>query len=276
MLAWTWLALAADSTLAQEKQQPEPKANQIRIEYVGPKNKALNSVFELVKEQKVLENVQDALAPLRFPEPLLMRFQDCDGADNAWYENKIVTVCYEYIAEVLRHAAASNVSREDAIAGPAAEVVLHEAAHAVFDMLKIPVLGRAEDAADTFAAYVLLNLGKENARRAMRAIAIMYYREAKEETKPGKPRSRTVFADEHGLAAQRFYNLLCIAYGGYPDLFQVVIEKGYLPKERSEGCGAEYRQLDHALKRLLAPHLDAALVQEGRHRFWREPPRAVQ
>ena len=42
---------------------------------------------------------------------------------------------------------------------------LHETGHAVFNMLQIPVLGREEDAADQFAAYLMLRLGKDEARR---------------------------------------------------------------------------------------------------------------
>ena len=42
---------------------------------------------------------------------------------------------------------------------------LHETGHAVFDQLKVPVLGREEDAADLFSAYIMLQLGKEDARR---------------------------------------------------------------------------------------------------------------
>ena len=42
------------------------------------------------------------------------------------------------------------------------------------------------------------------------------------------------FSDEHGIPAQRFYNVLCMAYGADPNLFADIVEKGYLPRDRSE------------------------------------------
>jgi hypothetical protein len=39
---------------------------------------------------------------------------------------------------------------------------LHETGHAVFDLLEVPVLGREEDAADLFSAYIMLHFGKDD------------------------------------------------------------------------------------------------------------------
>ena len=57
---------------------------------------------------------------------------------------------------------------------------------------------------------------------------------------PTRRRRENPFADEHGLPAQRFYNALCIALARIPKLFADVVEKGYLPKDRVEGCEDEY------------------------------------
>jgi hypothetical protein len=62
----------------------------------------------------------------------------------------------------------------------------------------------------------------------------------------------TKYADEHGIPAQRFFNVLCIAYGADKKLFADVVEKGYLPKQRAEGCDVEYEQLAFAL----GPYID--------------------
>ena len=55
--------------------------------------------------------------------------------------------------------------------GRVVEVFLHEIAHGLFDLLKIPVLGREEDAADQVAAYVLVSLGEQNARSTVAGAA---------------------------------------------------------------------------------------------------------
>jgi hypothetical protein len=41
-----------------------------------------------------------------------------------------------------------GVAPLDALVGPLLDTCLHEFAHAIFEMLRVPVLGREEDAAD--------------------------------------------------------------------------------------------------------------------------------
>jgi hypothetical protein len=78
-----------------------------------------------------------------------------------------VTVCYEYLADILKNAPdrtlPSGVTQQDALLGSFLDVFLHETGHAVFDLLKVPVFGREEDAADLFSAYIMLQFGKEDA-----------------------------------------------------------------------------------------------------------------
>jgi Putative metallopeptidase len=73
----------------------------------------------------------------------------------------------------------------------------------------VPIMGREEDAADQFAAYLLLQFAKDDARRLILGVAYAYNVDA---SKPVPPK-KNPFADEHGLPAQRFYNVLCMAYG---------------------------------------------------------------
>ena len=63
---------------------------------------------------------------------------------------------------------------EDALIAPLMDVFLHEAAHALFDLLAIPVLGREEDAADQVAAYYMLQYPKETKRRLIIGAAFSY------------------------------------------------------------------------------------------------------
>ena len=49
-------------------------------------------------------------------------------------------------------------------------------------------------------------------------------------------RSGPDFADEHGTSSQRFYNTMCLAYGGDPQTFKEFVDKGWLPKDRAANC----------------------------------------
>ncbi len=241
------------------------KPDQVRISYVAPSNPAHKQIYDTLKERRVLERFKDLLSPLRLPTTLLLKLEGCDGESNAWYEAEgsehAVTVCYEYLDEVLRYApkqtTAGGVTYSDAVVGPTVEVFLHEVSHAVFDLLKVPILGREEDAADQLASFWLLQLGKDEARKTVSGVVFMYNREAKEQNPQMKQ-----FADVHGLSAQRLFNLLCMAYGAQPELFADVLEKEYLPKSRAEGCSDEYRQVSYAVEKLIRPYIDETLSKK--------------
>ena len=55
---------------------------------------------------------------------------------------------------------------------------------------------------------------------------------------------------------QRFYNVLCLAYGADAKLFEQVVSDGHLPAERAEGCEDEYAQVKRAMTILIDPFID--------------------
>jgi hypothetical protein len=246
---------------------PVLRADRIQISYVPPKNPAHEAVFQLLKERRVLEKFKGLLSALRLPRALLVKVEGCDGESNAWYADDAVTVCYEYLEDILRNApketTPAGVTRTDAIVGPALEVFLHEVGHAVFDYLSVPVLGREEDAADQFAAYVLLQFAEGDARRLIYGVAYSYNIDASQPSTKKHP-----FADEHGLPAQRFYNVLCMAYGADSKLFADLVDKKYLPGERAEGCADEYDQVIRALNKLIGPYIDQTRAKQVRAKQW--------
>jgi len=60
-------------------------------------------------------------------------------------------------------------------------------------------------------------------------------------------------ADEHLLQEQRFYNSLCMLYGSNPDKYMMIVDKGYLPKERAARCPTEYQRTVDSWQSLLEP-----------------------
>ena len=91
--------------------------------------------------------------------------------------------------------------------------------------------GREEDAADQVSAYMMLHLGKAEARRLIVGTSYAYKTEAEAATAPPTMKQ---FADAHGTPAQRFYNLLCIAYGADAQLFGDMVE-GTFAEGQSRG-----------------------------------------
>ena len=62
--------------------------------------------------------------------------------------------------------------------------------------------------------------------------------------------------------------MLCTAYGADSKLFADLVEKGYLPKERAEGCEGEYDQVANAMTKLIRPYIDQARAKRVRAKQW--------
>ncbi len=248
----------------------EMRPRQVDIQYVEPKNQKLRPVFEEIKKARALEKLQKLLAPLRLPRRLLIKTEDCDGVSNAWYEEDAVTVCYEFIDDIWKNVPplqTDAISPVDALLGPLVDVFLHEVGHAVFDYWQTPVLGREEDAADAFSTYIMLQFDKADARRLIVGNAYQYKGDIRS---PVVVQAQRGFSDVHGTAGQRYYNVLCIAYGADPVLFADFVTSGRLPKDRAEGCEFEYLQVANAWAKLIAPNIDQDLKKEL-HMSWLPP-----
>jgi hypothetical protein len=250
------------------------KTNQVRGEYVVPKNAEHEPIYQTLKAMRVLERMSELLSPLRLPRRLTLKLVGCDGDANAYYEDQVVTICYEYLDYVVKLApkdgapvaAALGITNKIALVGPTVDVFLHEVGHAVFDMLGIPLFGREEDAADQFSAYLMLQFAKEDARKLILGASFLGAKDALEAQK--QDAKLKDFADEHGFPAQRYFNLLCMAYGSDPKAFAGAVTTGQLPAERAEGCEAEYRQVQKAFERLIRPYVSRSLARKVRQKRW--------
>ena len=221
-------------------------------EYVAPTDDAYQRWYERMRDGRVLERLAGTLAFLRLPVPLTLRLDQC-GESNAWYDGDehVATFCYEWLDELVRDSPSrvdeDGITREATIVGPVIFLYLHEIGHAVIDILKLPVLGREEDAADQLATMILLRLDPHGADGTLGAAARMFARSAK-----GQVPDASDLADPHPLDGQRYYNLLCLAYGSHPaDHAEAAGGDDVLPPDRAEECEREYQQVAHAVRELL-------------------------
>lgn len=114
----------------------------------------------------------------------------------------------------------------------------HELAHAIIEMLEVPILGQEEDAADVLSA-IMIN-GRHSEADAVRiagnSIQSFAY-DADEEEAGGRELS---LWDVHGPSRQRYYNTICIFYGAKPKQRTQFAEDLGLPEDRAEYCPDEY------------------------------------
>jgi len=115
-------------------------------------------------------------------------------------------------------------------------IFYHELGHALIDILQMPVFGQEEDAADVASILLIDQLYEPEA-----ALQLAY------DVSDGLWAEAQANADEmpvywavHGPDEQRFYNTVCIFYGGDPETRDIYAEDMGLPEERADTCVEEY------------------------------------
>jgi len=251
-----------------------PKANRIDITYEKPENPAHMDIYNDLKEHRVLERLQEFFSPFRLIIPVEIVMAGCDGEPEAEYGDGEILICFEFVEMLIKNmpdeTTPAGIEPADTVVGPFFDTVLHEFAHAMFDMFYTPIFGREEDAADQLAAYLYLQLGEDEARRLILGTTYNYLVVETRDEDSAQTVEEFIedSAETHSLPAQRAYNLLCMAYGANPKLFADLVSNEYLPEHRVEFCEEEYEQVQQAYFDLIEPHTDPALVKEIFDRSW--------
>src|SRR5262249_16159247 len=119
----------------------------------------------------------------------------------------------------------------------------------------LPVLGREEDAADSFATVALLNMGSEFSYGVLVQAAKGWFLSAERDQRKG---SALAFYDEHGLDKQRAYQIVCLMVGSDPDRFKAIADLAKMPESRQDSCQGDYSNASWSWEKALARHRRAA------------------
>jgi len=130
-------------------------------------------------------------------------------------------------------------------------VLLHEMAHAAITQMGLPVLGRMEDAADTFAALRLIRVGSDFSHRVLAEAAKGWFMADRRDRKTG---DKVAFYDEHGLNQQRAYQIVCLMVGSDEDKFKDLARETKLPESRQDSCAGDFSNAAYSWDLLLKPH----------------------
>src|SRR5271167_292662 len=141
--------------------------------------------------------------------------------------------------------------RAEFISGNMLFVVLHEMAHVSITQMGLPVLGRMEDAADSFAALRLIRVGSDFSRRVLTDAAEGWFMADRRDQKAGDP---VAFYDEHGLNQQRAYQIVCLMVGSDDEKFKDLAKETKLPQERQDTCAGDYSNVAYSWDLVLKPH----------------------
>jgi hypothetical protein len=180
------------------------------------------------------------------------------GQANAFFRPRTnppsVVMCYELVDAIYDAFQRNRLTGEQldtALRGTLDFIMYHEIGHALVGVLDLPITGREEDVADQFATLVLAYHNPNSTVWAAQFFGLQGFRQG--------PMSATVFADEHALNEQRFYNILCWTYGMSPANRASLLRS--IPRDRAVRCPDEYRRLATSLNTLLARHERTATPQ---------------
>jgi hypothetical protein len=260
------LSLLCAACLSQSASaQNSTTSGNIRYEYLPPMSLRYVATAERLKQFRLLEQLSEFFSPIRLPHAFTMQTTEC-GTVNAFYSppQRRIVLCYELVESIERVAPkageASEYTYQEVVAGALVGVLLHELGHAVFDMSEVPVIGREEDAADAISTFIALQFSKDVARTVIRGYAYL--------AKVSFGFRSPLYWDEHGTGLQRYYNTLCLAYGGAPEMFGELVAKGDLPRTRAEGCAREYQGVRHAFEKTILPYIDREKMRQVQSKVW--------
>lgn len=124
----------------------------------------------------------------------------------------------------------------------------HEVGHLLIDRLKLPLLGREEDAADNIATWLLLQKGTPEANRTL------------EDAAKGWKMTGMLYGGEYdeddyafGYTPDRFRSLqiVCLMVGADRSAFRPVANAFSLEPDRQRSCHFDYGVVDRSLRALL-------------------------
>lgn len=133
--------------------------------------------------------------------------------------------------------------------------VVHELGHAVMSEMELPVLGRQEDAADSYAIFIGLRMMTDVSEHALIEAGKGWFFNELSDRKRGAMAS---FYDSHGMNLQRAYQIVCFMVGAHPDKFKTLADATNLPASRQQDCKSDYAIVAWSWETLLKPYRRAA------------------
>ena len=134
-------------------------------------------------------------------------------------------------------------------------VAAHELGHGINAEMELYVLGREEDAADSFAITTALRVGNDFSRRVLVEAAKGWFLTDKRDNKGV---ASLAYYDEHSLDKQRAYQIVCLLVGSDPAKFKELANETKLPEERQETCSRDYNLALYSWDKALKPYRRAA------------------
>lgn len=233
-------SLAAQANLNLKWLAPEPE-NQA-IKQLLESSEVLQTSIDLINNNWQLE------------DDILLRM---GGEEDPYYDPETSTIYFSYyfVDEIAQRFIDANpnadlVAQQRFVISGVVHTLFHEYAHVLVDYLNLPVLGREEDAADSFASYVLITM-MEGGPQLLKDGADLFYLESLDP----EPFASVMLSDSHSLPIQRFYMSLCHLYASDEKAYRHLITDHDFDEEWVNTCLMDYD--------IIISSWQALLLEEG-------------
>jgi hypothetical protein len=144
-----------------------------------------------------------------------------------------------------------RIDRVEFVVGNTLFWLLHEMAHVLISEMHLPVLGREEDAADTYAVLTMLEIGTNFSQRVLVHAAKGWFLNDRRDQQIGE---KPLFYDEHNLNQQRAYQIVCLMVGSDPEKFKDLANETKMPESRQKTCRRDFAKASSAWDTVLMSH----------------------
>jgi Putative metallopeptidase len=144
-----------------------------------------------------------------------------------------------------------RIDRVEFVTGNTLFILLHEMGHVHISEMNLPVLGREEDDADTFAAITMLRVGTSFSQRVLAEASQGWFLSERRDQQTG---AKPLYYDEHNLSPQRAYWVVCLMVGSDPTKFKSLADETKMPESRQQSCKENYAKASRSWDMVHKPH----------------------
>lgn len=253
-------ATSKKASLIRSLQTQEQASGQLYLQFTAPKDKTLKGVAETFRDSEYLRGIIKELnKAFIFHQNINIVFVD-DMGPVYDLETKTIFMNYDfilYLSGLYLHDY-PDASRDEMITFAEESTIFflyHEFAHALIDIYQLPIVSNEETAADNLAIIIALEYTKNGYHIVMNTADLFNMLD-----KTTEKYEESDLWDEHALDAQRFYNILCLTYGKYPDRVMQELKSAQnkillkFIKQKGDYCTEYYKQQYNSWMQLLDIH----------------------
>lgn len=255
-------ALLSQSAKPETSTPPSAKGKFI-LDIENNSDPKVNEIATYLRDDGRLKEIVAAMnQTLKIPYDVKIVTTVTEGGPHYTPKEKTIYLDYGIMALVMNlydkaHPKESDKNRRHYFNNLNRFFLYHELGHALIDAYNLPVLGQEEDAADALSAVIALKYLPKGYLVLVDAADFFYLLDKLTGTEASD------YWDEHALNKQRYYRLLCYAYGRSPQPVEQQIEHYYQSglktfiKERSDFCHYGFNETYYSWMLLLKPYLNA-------------------